>query len=201
MAEALEKNPGELDALIEEGQRRRRILADPMSLEAQQAIEEAIRQQNILHNMEAALEEHPESFGRIDMLYVRCLVDGHPIDAFVDTGAQMTVMSYECAERCGIVRLLDRRFEGVAVGVGTGKICGRIHSVPVKLGSQFIPCSFTVLESNAGPAVIVGLDCLRRLQATLDMRRDALLVNGEEIPFLKGADIPKDVFGHDKRGE
>ena len=39
----------------------------------------------------------------------------------------MTIMSSSCAERCGIMRLIDRRFAGVARGVGTQEIIGRIH--------------------------------------------------------------------------
>ena len=107
-------------------------------------------------------------------------------------------MTLKCAEKCGILRLLDRRYEGVAVGVGTGKISGRVHSVPVKLGNQFLPCAFTVLEDNPGPEVIIGLDTLRRLHAVIDMKRDALIIGDEVISFLKGSEIPKEAFGSRK---
>ena len=90
------------------------IARDPDNPEHQRKIEAAIRQQNVEENLEAAYENMPEAFGRICMLYVNVHINGNPIKAFVDSGAQMTIMSQQMAERMGILRLMDTRHAGMS---------------------------------------------------------------------------------------
>ena len=55
-----------------------------------------------------------------------------PLKAFVDTGAQMTVMSLECAQKCKLQALIDQRFRGVAAGVGVARIAGRVNKATLR---------------------------------------------------------------------
>ena len=70
------------------------------------------------------------------MLYVDMKVNDHPIKAFVDSGEQMTIMSLGCAQRLGLERLIDRRFQGTAKGVCTQKIIGKVHQAPIVIAAR-----------------------------------------------------------------
>ena len=122
------------------------LQADPFDPEAQARIAKMIKQNNVNENLETAMENAPELFGNVIMLYVNMEVNGVPLKAFIDSGAQSTIMSKKCAEKCNLQHLLDERWSGIAKGVGTSKILGRVHQAPIKVADKHIPCAITVLE-------------------------------------------------------
>jgi hypothetical protein len=108
-----------------------------------------------------------------------------PTATFVDTGAQVSVLSYAAARRAGVLHLLDRRYAGHALGVGQCRVLGRLpagaillHVLEHKLAAPAI----TILEdTNQGVDLLLGLDFLREYQAILNLRE-------EEISLLVGVD-------------
>jgi len=129
-------------------------------------------------------------------------VNGVPVQAMVDSGAEITVMTQEFAEKCSLMRLIDKRFSGTAHGVGQSKIIGRVHQAPLKVGEDYVTSSLVVLEHNTDMPFIFGLDNLIRHQAsdphqnsvleesspqcTIDLKNMKLKFGSinSEVPFL-----------------
>ena len=134
--------------------------------------------------LKMALEANPEAFVSVPMLYVRCTLNDVPLKAFVDTGAQMTVMSLETAQKCKLGALIDQRFRGVAQGVGAARIVGRVNLATLRFGRAALDTTITVMEQRGGPELLLGLDVMRKYSAVVDLGRNALVLGGETIPFV-----------------
>ena len=150
---------------------------------------------------ENAIENNPEFFGNVTMLYIDTTVNGHPVQAFVDSGAQSTIISKQCAEQCNILHKLDTRFAGMAIGVGQSRILGRVHLADMHLihCNQTIQCSFTVLEDNKVD-LLFGLDNLKRHQCCIDLVESKLHFHRGEfsVPFLAEGEIKRNMFEAEK---
>lgn len=189
-SDAFAKLQNELRAKeVERKRELQRLYADPDNEDNQKRIMEIIRQENVEESYQNAMEHHPEMFVRTDMLYINCRINGHDVKAFVDTGAQMTILSEEFCEKVGLTHMLDVKFAGVARGVGSGKILGRVHSVPLQIGSSFFPASVSVIEGDQ-LKFILGLDMLKRFKANVNLRTNQLEIGEEKAAFLDEKDLP-----------
>lgn len=165
------------------------LMRNPDDPANQKRIGELISQQEIDEQMRNALEFTPEAFTTVHMLYVNLEINGYPVKAFVDSGAQSTIISTKLAEKAGLSRLIDKRFSGEAHGVGVQKIIGKIHIAQVKIETQHVPCSFTVLDTHVD--MLLGLDMLKRHQACIDLKDNVLRIAGVQTRFLSEAEIPE----------
>mmetsp|Transcript_60317 Transcript_60317/g.90900 ORF Transcript_60317/g.90900 Transcript_60317/m.90900 type:complete len:439 (-) Transcript_60317:44-1360(-) len=198
---------------------QRRLQQNPNDAQAKEYFAKKDRQQKVNQQYQQAMQEYPESMGRVLMLYIEAKINDKPLQAFVDSGAQATIMSKKCAQKCGIFDLVDTRFAGVAVGVGTGKILGRIHMAQLQIGHVHFPCSVTVMDDmtlpSAGPTnsedaaeaakpkdmdFLLGLDMLKRHTCCIDLEQGKLkfrLAPGQylETPFLHEKDLDQSKGG------
>jgi DNA damage-inducible protein 1 len=183
---------------VAENQEEKRLeqlaLTNPDHPDVQKHIEEQIRRKAIDEQHDYAMEHNPESFASIIMLYCKVFVNGNQISALIDSGAQMTIMSKTCAERCGILRFLDTRFASVARGVGESKILGKIHAANLKIGNVHIDVAIHVIEQNT-LEFIFGLDMMRKHRAVIDLRQDCLLLGDEKVPFMTEGEMPDRIRG------
>jgi len=206
-------------AFHEEKNYTQTLSKNPNDVKAKEYFEKKKRKEEVQKQYQQAMQEYPESMGRVLMLYVEAKINDHPIQAFVDSGAQSTIMSKKCAQKCGIFDLVDTRFAGYAVGVGTGRILGRIHLVQLKIGHVHFPCSVTVMDDMALPTTagksddddaagakpkdmdfLLGLDMLKRHLCSVDLERGNLkfrLAAGKyfETPFLHEKDLDESKGG------
>ncbi|CAI5757509.1 unnamed protein product [Candida verbasci] len=172
----------------------RRLQEDPDNPENQAKILDMIKQEAIEENMKLAWDLTPEAFTSVNMLFLKLKINGVEQIAMVDSGAAMTTISPDIAEKCGLTRLIDKRFQGQAVGVGTQEIGGKIHSAPIEIQQYELPCSFFVVDTSVG--ILIGLDMLKRHRCIIDLETDTLII-GKHIhaKFLSESEIPRKDLG------
>lgn len=113
------------------------------------------------------------------MCLIPCTIGSITVEMMVDTGAQSSVLSMPLVTQLGLTNRVDRRYQGVAAGVGRARISGRIRNVVCTFGVGHVEflMDFIVLDVN-DPLVIIGLDQMRKYKCLVDMEREKLIFGG-----------------------
>ena len=160
------------------------------SPEAQRRIEKIINQQRINDNLRHAAEYMPESLFPVPMLFINVEINGKKVAALVDTGAQSTFMSKDLCESSGLMNMVDKRFQGIARGVGASRIVGVIHAAQIKIMNKMIATKINVIENN-DVGLVFGLDSLRAHRCNVDLKTNGLVFPdiGITAKFLSDGEI------------
>ncbi|KAI6231841.1 hypothetical protein M3Y95_00423800 [Aphelenchoides besseyi] len=191
VAAAFEAKPNDYEhfhqAFVEFDKNQRRLhnlRNDANSVEGQQYIAEMIRQNNIKEQYEYALEHFPESYIPIGLLHIHVKINGVEVLAMVDSGAQQSIISTQIAKKCNIFDNVDERFFTKASGIGgTSKVRGRIHVCKLQIGNTHLSGPLDVLDENR-VEILLGLTFLRPNACIIDCKRNVLILNETEVPFL-----------------
>ena len=120
------------------------------------------------------------------LLYVPCKINEHLVGILVDTGASTSVISEPLMKKLNLEHRLNTTRKGMAVGVGSARILGRIFDCPIQIGHAEFLLNFAVLESN-NDKLILGVDQLRRFNCLVDLQSKKLIFGGKggvEVNFF-----------------
>ena len=129
------------------------------------------------HEMDLYLEAayNAGHFKMFSFVHITCLVNGHPVKALVDSGAQGTFLSRTCAERCDILKLTDTKCSETCEDVvGTTQTFGRVHFCPIQIEGNILysPVDIGDLEVD----MLLGIDILERYHCTLNLKQSTLFI-------------------------
>ena len=113
------------------------------------------------------------------MATVPCVIGNISVEMLVDTGASSSVLSMPIVRQLGLINRLDRRYMGVAAGVGQARISGKLNNIRCAFGIGHVefPMDFIVLDIEDS-LVILGLDQMRKYKCLVDMEREKLVFGG-----------------------
>jgi DNA damage-inducible protein 1 len=158
----------------------------------QERMDEIMQRQRINDNFRTATEIMPESLFPVHMLYIHVEINKHKIAALIDTGAQSSFISANFCKKCGLMNLMDKRFQGIARGVGASRILGVIHAAEIKILNKVILARVNVIENN-DVGFVLGLDNLRKYNCNVDLKKNGLVFPdiGITAKFLSDGEINK----------
>jgi hypothetical protein len=121
------------------------------------------------------------------LLYVPTEINGLMVEMMVDSGSQTSVVSSSMMVKLKLQKRLNTRYQGVAAGVGSARILGRIENCPVVIGDGVEFNLFFLVIDVPHDMMILGIDQMRRFKCVIDLENNVLIFGGHrgiEVPFL-----------------
>src|SRR3954447_11102017 len=119
----------------------------------------------------------------------KCLekIEGHEVDAIMDSGASVCAITNRFLERLGMEIEMPSDVLVTTADGGRHRSLGKIEKVYFSLGGIKTFAKMEVIESKNDEIIIIGTDWLKRNNAILDYRNNILEIGignkKEEIPI------------------
>ena len=149
-------------------------------LNSQKKIEEGIRMQRLSQLQQNAYENFPELFVSTQMLYINGKVNNVSSKVFIDTGAQVTVVSKSFAEKASLMKDVDHRVSQVIKGVGSQNSLGKIWMLELFIQNRCFLLSAIVLEKFDND-ILLGLDMMKRHRCVIDLAQNEIKFGLEQV--------------------
>ncbi|KAH9121452.1 hypothetical protein AeMF1_006841, partial [Aphanomyces euteiches] len=108
-------------------------------------------------------------------------INGVPVEALIDTGASVSLISEQCWIRAGSPTLWQSKKNMVSVENRPLKTLG-LRSFTIRLADQSSQFPFHVMPGTATDCIL-GVDYLRRMHAQIDLAQNTLLVPSINFPI------------------
>jgi len=143
-----------------------------------------MKQEIIGESLLLASDNIPESLIPVKrMLFINGKINDKEVKLFVDTGAQMSLISETYSKELDLEYLIDYHHNQKVYGVGSGNIIGRIHYLEIDLGDGVkLPSGFSIIDSDE-MKLILGLDTLLSHGCLIDLFKKTLSFGGFIIKF------------------
>ncbi|KAH9141379.1 hypothetical protein AeRB84_014435, partial [Aphanomyces euteiches] len=122
-------------------------------------------------------------------------INGVPVEALIDTGASVSLISEQCWIRAGSPTLWQSKKNMVSVENRPLKTLG-LRSFTIRLADQSSQFPFHVMPGTVTDCIL-GVDYLRRMHAQIDLAQNTLLVPSINFPIPLLCDPGQDNPGQD----
>lgn len=125
--------------------------------------------------------------------YILVEINNYLFRALIDTGAETSIITPDYVEKLGLTADVKEIKDSIVMGVGTSKILGRISDVIIRMKNPesldkkdddiSLPVSLNVVNMSI-KGIILGMDLLESIHASLSISSKTLNIYGQNIKFL-----------------